>query len=210
MSLLDTIRARRSVKHYDPEHRLSDEELTTLLKAAALAPTSFNMHNRHFVVVKDPELRAELTAAAWGQKQVSEAACLVVITGDLLAHRNTKRYLRDAPEAARKGLEPMITKFYEGQAALQRDEACRSVGLAAMNLMLMAKDMGYDSCPLIGYDPAKVSELLGLDEVHPPLMMVTIGKAREAARPRMGLLDLREQVSVDCFGEHPISGMPDA
>lgn len=210
MSLLDTIRARRSVKQFDPEHRLSDEELATLLKAAALAPTSFNMQNRHFVVVQDALIREEVQAAAWGQKQISEAAALFVITGDLVAHRNTERYLRDAPGQAREGLEPMIMKFYDGQDALLRDEACRSVGLAAMNLMLMAKEMGYDSCPLIGFDPAKVSEALHLDADHPPLMIVVVGRAKEPARARMGLLDLSEQVSVDRFGNCPIAGAPEA
>ncbi|MFT4537959.1 MAG: nitroreductase [Planctomycetota bacterium] len=210
MTLLDTILARRSVKQYDTEHKLTDDELQQLLKAAVLAPTSFNMQNRHFVVALDPEVREKLMGAAWGQKQVSEAAALFVITGDFVAHRNAARYLRDAPKPTQEALEPMIMKFYEGNDALVRDEACRSVGLAGMNIMLMAKDMGYDSCPLIGFDPAKVSEVLGLDENHPPLMMVTVGRQKEAARPRMGLLDLSEQVSIDRFGNNPIEGAPDA
>ena len=53
MELLEALRQRRSVKHYDPNHRLSDEEIRHLLEHTALTPTSFNMQNWHFVVVTD-------------------------------------------------------------------------------------------------------------------------------------------------------------
>jgi len=69
--------------------------------------------------------------------------------------------------------------------------------------------MGLDSCPMIGFDPAKISEVLGLDENHPPLLMLTIGKAKEEARPRMGLMRYEDCVSVDRFGNHALSGEPD-
>ena len=56
----------------------------------------------------------------------------------------------------------MIPSFYGKNEQLQRDEAMRSVGIAAQTLMLAAKDMGYDSCPMIGFDPVKVSEIINL------------------------------------------------
>ncbi len=107
-------------------------------------------------------------------------------------------------------LEPMIMRFYDGNDDLLLQEACRTTGIAGMTMMLLAREMGYDSCPMIGFEPAKVSEILGLDEDHPPLMLLTIGKPLEPARPRMGLLDLEEFVSIDSFGNHPLKGeIPD-
>ncbi|MAE63003.1 MAG: reductase DrgA [Phycisphaeraceae bacterium] len=209
MEVLDAIAKRRSVKHYDGEHKLTEQEIRTLLNAAALAPTSFNMQNRHFVVVTDQEVKDRLHAAAWGQDQVRDAALVVAVTGAMKAHLKTDRYLREAPDAVRQQFEPLILKFYGGKDTLLRDEACRSVGLAAMNLMLTASTLGYASCPLIGFDPAKVSEILGLDADHPPLMLVVIGKGVQPARPRMGLLEFEEQVSVDRFGNHAITGSVD-
>ena len=147
MSLLEIIKARRAIKQYDPEHRLSAEELRTLITAAALAPSSFNIQNRHLVVVVDREVKRRLQDAAFGQEQVRDASAVFVLTGDLMAHRNFDRILRNAPDSVRKQMEPMIAQTYEGNDALLRDEACRSVGLAAMNLMLMARDMGYESGP---------------------------------------------------------------
>ena len=78
------------------------------------------------------------------------------------------------------------------------------------NLMLMARDMGYESGPMIGFDPDKVSEVVGLDEIHPPLMLVVVGKGAGEAWPRMGLLDLEEVASIDRLGNHPFQGAIDA
>ena len=103
----------------------------------------------------------------------------------------------------------MIGKFYEGNDQLLRDEACRSVGLAAMALMLSARALGYDSCPMIGFEPNQVSEVVGLDEDHPPLMLVVIGKGTKPAWSRFGLLNLEELVSVDRFGAHSMTGEVD-
>lgn len=207
MSLYETIKARRSTKHFDPDHQLTDDELRTLVAAGALAPTSFNMHNRHFVVVLDRDVKTQLMEAAWGQKQVRDASVAIVITGDLEAHRNTDRYLRNLPDDKREGFRKMILGFYEGNDALLRDEACRTIGLAGMSIMLMATDMGYGSGALIGFDPGKVSEILGLDERHPPLLMIVVGKPARPSQPRLGLLDFEEQVSVDQFGNHAMKGV---
>ena len=206
MKVSEAIRTRRSIKHYDAEHKLTDEELRALLSAAALAPTSYNMQNKHIVAVVDPEIKLRLQAAAWGQEQVRDGSVVLVLTGDNVAHRNTERFLRDAPEPVREIFTPMIADFYEGKDQAIREEACRTVGLTAMNIMLTAKELGYDSCPMIGFDPAQVSEELGLDTDHPPLMIVVVGKGTKEAMPRLGLLDFEEQVSVDHFGNHALTG----
>ena len=210
MKLLDALRTRRAVKHFDPAHEMGDDELRFLFENVAVAPTSFNMQNWHFVAVRKQDVKEQLCAAAWNQAQVKEAALTVVCTGHLKAHRNADRYLRKAPDAVRKMLEPMIMKFYDGNDDLLIQEACRTAGLAGMTLMLLAHELGYDSCPMIGFDPAKVSEILGLDEDHPPLLIITIGKPLEPAHARMGLLDLEEIVSLDRFGNNGLVGeIPD-
>ena len=206
MNVLDVIKTRRSIKHYDADHSLTEQELQTLLSAVALAPTSFNIQNRHVVAVLDQAVKNRLQAAAWGQEQVRDASVVIVLTGDLVAHRRTDRYLRHAPEPVREQLKPLIADFYEGKDALLRDEACRSVGLAAMNLMLTAQSLGYDSCPIIGFDPTQVSEVLGLDADHPPLMLVVVGKGTKEPQTRLGFLSFEEQVSVDRFGNHSLTG----
>jgi nitroreductase len=61
----DAIKERRSVKHYDPNHKFSDEEIEQLMSLAVLSPTSFNMQNWRFVIIKDPEIRKKVGDHAW-------------------------------------------------------------------------------------------------------------------------------------------------
>lgn len=196
MDTLTAIQERRAVKHYDPEHRLSDSEIQTLMEHTILSPTSFNIQNWRIVLVEDPELRAKIRAASWNQAQVTEASLLILLCADLNAwQQQPDRYWQTAPEAVRQQLVPMILQFYEGRSELQRDEAMRSCGIAAQTLMLAAKSMGYDTCPMIGFDPQAVAELIQLPPNHVIGMMITLGKALQPARERGGQLPL-DQVLI--------------
>ncbi|MDF1798757.1 MAG: nitroreductase family protein [Planctomycetota bacterium] len=206
MDLVTAIETRRSVKQFDPDRQLSDDELRQLVRLGALAPTSFNMQNWHFVAVREDDRKADLAAAAYNQVQVANASVVIVLCGNLKAHTDTTRYLRNAPEVLRSMFDGMIRGFYAKNDALARDEACRSVGFAGQNMMLAARAMGLDSCPMIGYEPDRVTELLGLPAHCPPLLMLAIGKAEEPARPRLGLLDYDEILSCEIFGNHSLEG----
>lgn len=200
MDTFEAIKARRAVKHYDPDHRLTDEQQRELLSAAMLSPTSFNIQNWRFVNVGDPGLREQVKAAAWGQAQVTEASMLLLICADLQSWaKEPDRYWRNAPDQVRETMVPMIGPFYEGNERLQRDEAMRSAGIASQTLMLAAKSRGLDSCPMIGFDPVKVAELINLPDDHVVCMMLVIGKAKQPARPRGGQLSYDEVVVTDRF-----------
>ncbi len=200
MDTLTAIHQRRAVKHYDPNHQMSESEIQTLMEHVILSPTSFNIQNWRFVIVDDPELRQKIRAASWNQAQVTEASLLVLLCVDLKAwNRQPERYWRTAPEAVQQQLVPMIIQFYEGRESVQRDEAMRSCGMAAQTLMLTAKAMGYDTCPMIGFDPQVVAELIQLPEDHAIGMMITVGKALQPARERGGQLPLSEVVIRNQF-----------
>ena len=99
MDTLEAIKSRRSVKHYDPQHKISDEELNHLLSLAVLSPTAFNIQNWRFVIVRDPGLRKQIRAAAWDQAQVTDASLLIVLCADLKSwEKQPERYWKDAPE----------------------------------------------------------------------------------------------------------------
>lgn len=200
MNTPDTIRARRSVKHYDPDHVMPDSDEKELLNLMRQAPTSFNIQNWRVVNVKNKELRTQLREAAWDQAQVTDASLLLVMCADIKAwNKDPARYWSEAPQDAQDILIPMIKPFYEGRDWQQRDEAMRSTGIAAQTLMLAAKAMGYDSCPMIGFDTDKVSELINLPEDHVVGMMLTIGKGTKPAWPKPGYISDDEVFVTDTF-----------
>lgn len=200
MDIFEAIATRRAVKHFDPNHRMTDDEVEKLLSAALLSPTAFNIQNWRFVVVRDPALRGQIRAAAWDQAQVTDASLLIVMCADLRAwDRDPSRYWRNADQAVQDFIVPAIDQYYRGRDRVQRDEAMRSCGIAAQTLMLAAKAMGYDTCPMDGFDFDAVGKLIGLPEDHVIAMFVTVGKAVKEAWPRGGQLALSEVVIHDRF-----------
>lgn len=199
MQTLEAIEQRRSVKHYT-SHKMTEAEITKLMSHVILSPTSFNIQNWRFVIVTDTDLRKELRKAAWDQAQVEESSILIILTADLKSwSKQPERYWMNAPEAARGVLLPMIKQFYENKDQVQRDEAMRSCGIAAQSIMLAAKDMGYDSSPMIGFDPIEIAKLINLPSDHVIAMMISVGKADKPARERGGQLALEEVIIKDRF-----------
>ena len=189
--------ARRSVKLFDAEHTIGDDELKTLFERVILTPSSFNLQHWRFVVVRERAMKAKLCEASWKQEQVAHASAVIIVAGKLDAHRDAARIYASAPPKVQEMLLPMIDGFYEGRTTVQHDEAVRSGSLAAMTLMYAAQDLGYASCPMIGFDPKRVWELIGLDDNHVPVMMVVIGKEVGDIRPRPSRLPITEVVRLE-------------
>ncbi|WP_264193253.1 nitroreductase family protein [Methylobacillus gramineus] len=200
MNVINAIETRRSVKAYDASHTMSEAEIEQLMSLAVLSPTAFNIQNWRFVLVQDPELRQQVRAVSWGQAQVTEASLLVVLTADLNAwDKEPRRYWRHAEQPVQDYLVNAIGNYYRDKPQVQRDEAMRSCGMAATTLMLAAKAMGYDSCPMDGFDFDAVAKLLNLPSDHTPVMYVVIGKGIKEANPRGGQLALDEVVIRNKF-----------
>jgi nitroreductase len=200
MNVSQAIETRRSTKAFDPQHLMSEAEITQLMSLALLSPTAFNIQNWRFVLVQSPELRKQVRAVSWDQAQVTDASLLVVLVADLQAwNKQPERYWANAPEAVRNYLVPAIGQYYTGKPEVQRDEGMRSCGMAAMTLMLAAKEMGYDSCPMDGFDFDAVATLLKLPADHVPAMFVAIGKGTKEPWPRGGQLPMSDVVIRDTF-----------
>lgn len=201
MKTLDAIYNRRAIKAFDPDHRLTDDEERQLLEATIQAPTSFNIQHWRLVILRDPELRAKIrTEHGNDQSQMTDASLLVLFTADMKAWtKSPERYWQNAPREVSDLLVGWMGPFHEGREWLQRDEAQRSIGLAMQTLMLAAQDLGYQSCPMIGFDIEKVAELINLPDDHVMGPMVAVGKGTKDPWPKPGQLSLTDVVVENGF-----------
>jgi len=200
MKTTDAIKSRRAIKAFDPDHVMPKADEDELLSLAMLAPTAYNIQNWRFVVVKGEKLRGQVREAAWDQAQVTDSSLLIVVCADLKAwEKEPKRYWANAASDVQDFMLPMIDGYYRDKEQVQRDEAMRSCGIAAQTLMLAAKGMGYDSCPMDGFDFDKVGQLINLPDDHVIAMFVTIGKGVKEAWPRAGQLPMSDVVINDQF-----------
>ena len=194
MNVIESIYKRRSIKQFDTNHKMTKDEETKLFEAVIQAPTSFNIQHWRFIVFRDPELRAKIRSEFGNdQSQMTDASLLVLFTADMLAwKKEPQRYWKNAPQEVSDLLVGWMGPFHEGREWLQRDEAQRSIGIAMQTMMLAAQELGYQSCPMIGFDIEKVAELVNLPEDHVMGPMVAIGKGTKDPWPKPGQLSIDE------------------
>ncbi len=200
MQTLEAIQTRRSVKHYDANHQMSDEEKQHIISLAMLSPTAFNLQHWRFVVVEDTSLRKQIRQVAMDQAQVTDASMLIVLCADMHAwQKDTARYWQHADSAVLDFMLPAIDGYYRDKPQVQRDETMRSCGLAAQTIMLAAKSLGYESCPMDGFDFDAVGKLINLPDDHVISMFVAVGKGIKPAWPRPGQLTLTDVLIKNTF-----------
>ena len=200
MRVIEALQKRRAVKGFDPNHRMPDETRRLLLEAATLTPSAFNIQHWRLLEVRDPEQRREIRKVAWDQPQVTDASLLLVLCADLDAWRDRPiRYWDQAPQARQEAIVAKLGEYYRDRPQVQRDEAMRSLGLFGMALMLAAQDLGYDSCPMDGFDFEAVAKLIRLPAHYAIGFMVAIGKgAGQPSWPRQRL-PISTLMTVDRF-----------
>jgi nitroreductase len=205
MDLADAIRERRSTKSYS-DQPVDDATLRRLFELVSQSPSSFNLQHTRFVLVRDAERRAELMAASGGQPHVGAAPVDVIVCAKLNAHADAAPSQAHAPDDVAAKVVALIEQSYANNPQLQRDEAIRSASLASMTLMLAAQAEGLRTCPMIGFDPKKVGAIVGLDDEHIAVMLITLGHPGEGgvfptSRYPMAEVVRNETLDGEGFGE---------
>jgi nitroreductase len=169
---LEALNWRYATKKFDPERTLSEQQVEYLLEALRLSASSYGLQPYKVLLVQDPEIRARLQPACWNQAQVTQASHLLVLAsptdfgGELI-----DSYLDEVSGSrgiAREGLSGygdfMKSKLL-GLPARQKSEwAARQAYIALGNLLAAAAFLQIDTCPMEGFDPGQVNEILGLEE----------------------------------------------
>lgn len=183
---------RRSVKVYDPEVKISREEMTEILTEASRAPSAINMQPWRFLVIDSPEGKAKLAPlASFNQTQALTSSAVIAVFYDA----NNIEYIDEIfGKAVELGYMPQDIKDMQVQQAKPyystmtsselRDVNLIDSGLVSMQLMLVARAHGYDTNPMAGYEKDRIAEAFGLDkERFQPVMLISIGKAVKEGYP---------------------------
>ena len=112
---------------------------------------------------------------------------------------NPFRYWKNHPSEKQELVKSSLEKKYSDSPQNRRDEAMRSCGFAGQTIMLAAKQMGLDSCPMVGFDYDQMAEIINLPDDHLIVLMIVVGKALEPAKERGGQLSLDEVVFKNNF-----------
>lgn len=184
----DVALSRHSVKLYDPNAHISQEELTELLEMAGRAPSAWNLQQWHFLVFHGKEVQEKLLPIAYNQQQIVDASAVICILGDLEANLNIDPVFD--PQVETNEITPELKDILAGQingvykrAEYPRDGAVLNSSLAAMQFMLAARAKGYDTCPIGGFNASGLVDKFNVSERYLPTMLITIGTKLQEGRP---------------------------
>jgi len=193
MDVFEAVSTRRAIKKFDPNHKMSSDDVNKLMEHVILSPTSYNQQNWRFVYVTDQDVKEKISEAARGQAQPRDGSLVVVLCGDMTAWKTEPlRYWKNHPTEKQELVKASLERKYSTNEQAQRDEAIRSCGMAAQTIMLAARDMGLDSCPMVGFEYDDLAKVINLPDNHLIVMMVVVGKRAEDAAQRGGQLPLNE------------------
>lgn len=200
MDVFEAVSTRRAIKKFDPNYTMSSDDVKKLMEHVILSPTSYNQQNWRFVYVTDQDVKEKISEAARGQAQPKDGSLVIVLCGDMAAWKTEPlRYWKNHPTEKQELVKASLERKYSTDTQAQRDEAIRSCGMAAQTIMLAARDMGLDSCPMVGFEYDELAKVINLPENHLIVMMVVVGKRAEDAAQRGGQLPLNEIAFENSF-----------
>jgi len=177
---------RRSVRQFDPAP-IPESDLIELLRLAGRAPSAFNAQPWRFVVVRDEELKAKLTEAAYNQQQVLRAPATIVMYSDMedALARMPEAMHPDMPSEKRDaGVASFRASFARKSDAEREAWGAEQSNIALGYLLLLAESFGLGTSPMLGFDAARVKSLLGLPEhVRIPALVAIGYPGEEGFRP---------------------------
>lgn len=193
--VVEALKFRHACKKFNPNKKISETDLDSILEAACLSPTSFGMEAWKFMVLESPGIREKLRPACWDQPQVTDASHVIVILArpgliaagtDYVKQSFMRRQLPEEATLAyidrykwymETEVDPVMTPY--AWCAKQ----CY-IGLA--NIMTAAAALGIDTCPMEGFEKNKVEQVLEIDtDEYEVAVLVALGFRAGEQTPRL-------------------------
>ncbi|MEZ7498733.1 NAD(P)H-dependent oxidoreductase [Flavobacterium sp. Arc3] len=164
---------RYATKRFDASKIINTEDLNTLKEAIRLSTSSYGLQPYKIIIVENPELRAKIQPAAWGQAQIVEASHLIVFANETqIAEKSIDSYVenisatRNIPIDSLTGYSDfMKSKIITLDDSSKNIWASKQTYLAMGNLLNAAAELKIDVTPMEGFVPELVNEILGLDKL---------------------------------------------
>jgi nitroreductase len=185
LSVPEAIERRRSVRKYT-DAPVSDADLRRIVELAGKAPSAWNIQPWRVIAVRDPEVKAKLQKAAYGQAQVVNAPVVLAVYSDMQGALST---LEDTvhpgmPAEQAAGLLATVRGIFGAQPDVTRESWGNGQSYIAFGfLLLAAQSLGYSTSSMLGFDPAAVKAILGIPEHAVVPGLIALGVAAEDGFP---------------------------
>jgi nitroreductase len=179
---------RYATKKFDASKKITAQDLNTLKEAIQLSTSSYGLQPYKVLIIEDPEVRAQLQPASWGQSQITEASHLFVFANIIdVQDEHIDNYMNNMAQT--RGLKVEDLKGYSDfmkskitplPTDLKSNWTAKQTYLALANLLNAAAELKIDVTPMEGFEPEKYNEILGLNKLGLNASLVaTVGYRHE-------------------------------
>lgn len=170
MNIINSLEWRYATKKFDPSKKLTTQQIETLKKAFNLTPTSFGLQPIKMIVIENKELQEEFVKYCYYQRQVADASHLLVLciendttTEDVNAYFDLEKEIRGTSEEVISKFRNQLVEMYKNQTLEEKQlSATYQTYIVLGNLMTVCAVEKIDNCPMEGFMPKKIDELLNL------------------------------------------------
>ncbi|MCX8178617.1 MAG: NAD(P)H-dependent oxidoreductase [Candidatus Aenigmarchaeota archaeon] len=186
------VKERYAAKSFDRK-KISKELVDRLVEIIRMTPSSYNVQPWKIKIIEDDETKKKLMPASYNQPQVETCSHLLVLCADIDVEKNvdkvTELMIKEGVEKDKaNAYSKMVKSFLK---SLSKEEiavwAQKQVYIALSNALNGAKALGFDACPMEGFDPKEYSKILKLPKNLIPTVLCPIGYANDKPRKKIRL-----------------------
>ena len=188
MNIIDSLEWRYACKKFDKNRKLNKDQVDALKKAFNLSATSYGLQPLKMLIVQHDEIKEKLFPLSYYQEQVSTCSHILILcidsafgVKDVDAYFDLEKNIRGVSEDIVGKFRQQLKTIYNKKDRQEIDtSAIYQAYIALGTLMTVCAEQQIDSCPMEGFDPEKVDELLGLKTKNlKSVLMLPVGYRAE-------------------------------
>jgi len=167
-SFLDNLTWRRAVKHFSP----GSVDTEQIKQAIINSPSSFGLQPYTVIVVENQDIKKKLRGVCFDQAQIEECSSLFVFCAFRDIDNRIEEFLT---RTKAEYLRPIMARFFDNlpdKLAWCQNQVHIALGFG----LAAAAEKKITTCPMEGFIPNKVAEILGLDDNLVPSVLLAVGK----------------------------------
>lgn len=172
MSVIEKLHWRYATKKFNPDKKLSEDQIHLLKKSFNLTPTSYGLEPLKLILISNDELRESLLEHSYNQRQVVSASHLLVFCIETEVDRDfiessfqLEQKIRKTPDDIIAPYKKFLLNFFGDMSDSNKEAwATNQVYLALGNLLTTCAAHEIDACPMEGFDAAAYDRILNLKE----------------------------------------------
>ncbi|MCX6699521.1 MAG: NAD(P)H-dependent oxidoreductase [Methanomicrobiales archaeon] len=190
MLFKDIVMQRYAVKKFNGKV-VPQEKINELIELVRYAPSALDLQPWKIKVVTDQKLKEQLRPAAFNQEQITTCSHLLVFCADpdydsLITKLGALLKENHVPEDVQAMIIGMAAQFAGAMSPEQRLAWSQAqTYLALGNALNGAKSLGFDSCPMGGFNPDEFTRILDIPKPLVPVMLCPVGYAADQPTPKL-------------------------